>query len=238
MDRKSDRLRKDLLSGQGIFGPFLYPYWEEINKSKFFLETMEKFVDTSERDEVTALERGIASLTPEQKDEYWQWHYPIHWQEIFSNRLRASFIMQLCSFVEGELGEISGRVKVLTEAPIKLSDLQGSTLSKPKKYLQAFGRFEQPTEASWVVLERIFDARNVMVHEGGFAGMYRNFNKLVEFAATVPGLSFSNSHIQVERAFCEYCLERVSEFCRELHEAYDAFRQTRQAMERLDFRKA
>lgn len=178
----------------------------------------------SENEEVNALEKCIETLTAEQKDEYWQWHYPIHWQEIFSNRLRASFVMQLCSFVEGELNEISKRVEVISNAPIGVSDLRGSTLSKPKKFLQAFGGFEGPPEEMWTVLERIFDVRNVMVHAAGFSGAYRDHKKIVEFAAKVPGLTLQNEHLQANRFFCEFCLETVTVFCRLLHEQYESFR--------------
>ena len=236
MTKKPDRLRADYLSGSGVFGQFIFPYWEELNKTKFFLKTMEDFVVESEKEEVSALEKGIETLTPEQRDEYWQWHYPIHWQEIFSNRLRASFIMQLCSFVEGELNEISKRVEVISNAPIGVSDLRGSTLSKPKKFLQAFGRFEDPPEELWTVIERIFDVRNVMVHAAGFSGAYRDHKKIVEFAATVPGLTLQNEHIQAERLFCEYCLERITEFCNLLHKQYESFRKTAQTLARLEAR--
>lgn len=228
------RLREDYLRGDGMFGRFIYPYSEDLKKSRFFLETMEDFVDRSEADEVVALENDAHGLTAEQLDEYWQWHYPIHWQEIFSNRIRASFIMQLCSFVEGELNEICDRVAVIGSSPIKVSDLKGSTLSRPKKFLEAFARLDQPGEDSWTTLERIFDVRNVMVHEGGFAGGYRNHKKLLDFGKVAPGLTFSNDHVQVKRAFCEYCLESISAFCDELHQAYEAFRGTALALHRLE----
>lgn len=230
------RLREDYLSGEGIFGRFIYPYSEELKKSRFFLETMENFVDSSEQREVTALEKGLERLNSEQKDEFWQWHYPIHWQEIFSNRIRASFIMQMCSFVEGELNEICDRVRVISRVPIKVSDLQGSTLSKAKKFLDAFARLDLPSETSWGEIQRVFEVRNVMVHEGGFAGGFKNRNKLVEFAAIAPGLALSNNHIEVKREFCEYCLASVSRFCDELHDAYHSFRETAFTLHKLEVR--
>jgi hypothetical protein len=236
MTKAPSRLREDYLSGGGFFGQFVYPYQEELKKTDFFLRTVEDFVASSERDEVAELEKSIEGLSPEQRDEYWQWHYPIHWQEIFSNRLRASFIMQLCSFVEGELNEICQRVEVISQAPIEVGDLKGSTLSRPKKYLMAFARLDKPGEESWQLLERIFDVRNVMVHESGFAGAYRNHKKIVELASVAPGLSLRNDHIEVKRTFCEYGLKAVSEFCGQLHEAYEAFRATNQTLARLDGR--
>lgn len=228
-----NRLRDDYLSGAGVFGGFIYPHTEELEKSKFFLNTLEELVSSAEQREVSVLEERTQGLTQEQLDEYWQWHYPIHWQEIFSNRIRASFIMQLCSFVEGELNEIASRVGVIANAPLKLRDITGSTLSKPRKFIEAFGKFTQPDEKSWDLMDRIFDVRNVMVHEGGFAGGYRNEKKLLEFSTKVPGLSFNNRHVDVNREFCDYCLTVISDFVESLHKAYETFRATAQVLEKM-----
>lgn len=228
-----NRIRKDYISGGGIFGKFIYPYAEEIKKSKFFLDTMEEFIISSEQHEIDTHKNRTNDLTPEQLDEYWQWHYPVHWQEIFSNRIRASFIMQICSFVEGELNEIAERVGVISDAPIKLRDLTGSTLSKPKKFIESFGRFTSPGADSWEIMERIFDVRNVMVHEAGYSKGYRNHKRIVEFSKSVPGLSFINDHIQVEREFCDYSLNSASDFITSLHGAYESFRLTASALENM-----
>ena len=144
--------------------------------------------------------------------------------------------MQLCSFVEGELGEISQRVAIISKAPLRASDLQGSTLSKPRKYLSAFASLDNPTAELWTTIERIFDVRNVMVHEAGFAGNNRNFKKIVEFAKLAPGLSLSSDHVEVKREFCEYCLTSVSEFCKQLHDSYEAYREAKSTLERLEKR--
>lgn len=228
------RLREDYLSGEGIFGQFIYPYLEELKKSKFFLATMEDFVDSSEQREVAALEKGLEVLDSEQKHEFWQWHYPTHWQEIFSNRIRASFITQMCSFVEGELNRICDRVRVISRVPIKVSDLQGSTLSKAKKFLAAFAKLDFPSETSWNEIQRVFDVRNLMVHEGGFAGSSKSRNKLMEFAGIAPGLALNHNHLEVKREFCEYCLALISKFCDELHNAYQSFREAAFALNKLE----
>lgn len=232
----SRQIRDDYLSGGGFFGRFIYPYHEELKKSAFFLKTMKEFVEKSEGAEVSELKQGLSNLSPAARDEFWQVHYPMHWQEIFSNRIRAAFIMQLCSFLEGEMNEVCARVSVIAESPVKVNDLRGSTLSKPRKFLGAFGKFERPSEENWTIQERIFDVRNVMVHEGGFAGAYRNYKKMVDFAETVPGMSFSNGHVEVRREFCEYCLASVTKFCDELHAAYEAYRESAFTMHKLDVR--
>ena len=85
-------------------------------------------------------------------------------------------------------------------------------------------------------MERIFDVRNVMVHAAGFAGAYRDHKRIVEFAAKVPGLTLENEHIQADRLFCEYCLERVTEFCKLLHEQYESFRKSAETLVRLEAR--
>jgi cell division septum initiation protein DivIVA len=195
---------------------------------------MEEFVEKCEREDLAVLEKNMESLSAEQRDEYLQWHYPTHWQEIFSNRLRASFIMQLCSFVESELSEICRRVEIIARAPLSVSDLRGSTLSKPKKYLQAFARLERPTEELWRTLERIFDVRNVMLHEAGFAGRYRNQKDIADFSAVASGLRLNHDHIEIKREFCLYCLSTVTEFSDDLHDAYESFRVANQALARLE----
>ena len=139
--------------------------------------------------------------------------------------------MQLCSFVEGELGEICQRVKVIARVPLNLGDLRGSALSKPKKFLRAFANFDLPSEEVWHLIERIFYVRNVMVHEAGFAWRNRNDNHIVGFAAVAPGLKLDNDHIELNREFCDYCLSTISDFCGQLHEAYECFRTVSQTSE-------
>lgn len=236
MTINKSNLRAEYLTGEGFLGGFVFSYREELDRTRFFLKTMEDFVEASEREEVAALEQGIARLTPEQHDEYWQWHYPFHWQEIFSNRLRTAFVLQLCTFLEGELNEICRRVEVIAEAPIGVGDLKGSTLDKAQKYLSAFAHFDRPSESSWALIQRIYHVRNVMVHYGGFSFPYRHHAKIVAFSGEAPGLSLQNDFIQVKREFCEFCLAEVSRFFADLHAAYEAFRAACQALVRVGAR--
>ena len=224
------------MTGGGMFGPFINSYKEEIKKTKFFLDTMENFIEESEKNEVSQLEVGIVNLSEAERDEYWQWHYPIHWQEIFSNRIRSSFLLQICTFVEGELKEICNRVASIGDVPIKVSELKGSTLTRPKKYLGAFANFDKPSSSCWKSMEFIFDIRNVMVHEAGFAGYYKNYNSIKNFAKDLQGISFEYDCIEVDKVFCEYSLKEVEMFCKELHEAYEAFRLTKLTLYNLENR--
>lgn len=231
---KNNIFKKDYLTGGGFAGPFINSYREELKKTKFFLDTMETFIEESEKDEVSELEKGIENLSGAEKDEYWQWHYPIHWQEVFSNRIRSSFILQLCTFVEGELKEICNRVMAIGDVPIKVNELKGSTLTRPKKYFEAFANFEKPSSENWRSMEFVFDIRNVMIHEAGFAGNYRNYNRIQQYAKDLQGISFEYDCIEIEKVFCEYCLKEIEKFCVELHEAYEAFRVTKLTLYNLE----
>jgi hypothetical protein len=230
-DKNREWLRDQYLSGRGLLGPFLFN--DEMQKSRLFLETMEDFISSSEETEVNSLSKGIEELTESQKDEFWQWNYPVHWQEIFATRIRSSFIVQLCSFVEGELEELCKRIEVIAGIPLKLRDLQGSTLAKGRKYLEAFGNFSAPSGTEWLIIERIFDLRNVCVHERGFVTLYRNEKKLVEFAQTAPGLAFENGFAEMKRDFCEYALSAIIAFHNCLLKEYEAFRLRSQVLEKL-----
>lgn len=232
MKNNLEWLRTDFLSGDGMFGPFLS--LDEISKSKMFIETMEDFIKSSEDEEVASLSRRICHLSAEQRDEYWQDNYPVHWQEIFATRIRSTFVIQLCSSVEGQIDEVCRRIEMIARVPLKLSNLNGSILEKGRRYMEAFGSFTAPSDADWKVIERIFQVRNVFVHERGFIGKYQHENKIIEFAKFVPGLKLQNSFIELELGFCEHCVVATAIFVECLRESYEAFRSQRQLLEKLE----
>ncbi len=230
MNKNLEWLRRDFLTGGGFFGPFLTT--DELGKSRMFIDTMEDFIHKSEEGEVASLAEGVDHLTPDQKDEFWQWHYPIHWQEVFATRIRSGFVIQLCSFVEGQLEEICRRIELIARVPLKLRDLHGSTLSNARKYMEAFGKFTIPSEVEWQVIERIFYVRNVFVHQRGYMGQHEK--KIIELAGTVPGLKFEHSSIELDRGFCEHCVTEVTTFHDQLRKAYEVFRIQSQILEKLE----
>ena len=234
MAKTTNMLKNEYLTRSGLFGSFINSYKDEIQKTQLFIDTMETFIEESEKNEISLLSKGIEDLSESERDEYWQWHYPIHWQEIFSNRIRSSCILQLCTFMEGELKEICNRVMVIGDVPLKVSDLKGSTLTRPKKYFEAFANFEKPSPKSWKAIEFVFDIRNVMIHEAGFAGNYRNYNRIKSFARNIEGISFQYDCIEVNKVFCEYCLKEIENFCFELHESYELFRVAKLAIYKLE----
>jgi hypothetical protein len=59
-------------------------------------------------------------------------------------------------------------------------------------------------------------------------------NKIVEFARVAPGLKMEHNVIELEPAFCEYCLTSVEIFLGQLRESYETFRIQRQLLEKLD----
>jgi hypothetical protein len=232
MENNLEWLRTDYLSGGGMFGPFLSP--DELRNSKLYIETMENFITSSEDGEVASLAERIGHLTPEQQDDFWQDNYPIHWKEIFATRIRTSFVIQLCSLVESQIDEVCKRITLIARVPLKLRDLKGSTLEKGRRYMEAFGGFTTPSVANWSVVGKIFVVRNLFVHERGFMEQLGIENKIVEFARVAPGLKMEHNVIELEPAFCEYCLTSVEIFLGQLRESYETFRIQRQLLEKLD----
>ena len=227
----SELFRDALLKGNGLYSPFSSV--EELRKSRMYIETMEDFIDKSESEELAKLSSGIESLTPEERDEYWQFNYPIHWQEVFATRVRSGFLIQLCSFLEGELDDICHRIQMIARIQKNVSNMTGSTIEKASKYVAKYGDFSSSLRPHWETIERIYDIRNVFVHYRGFSALYRNHEKIVEFSKSVPGVKCLHSFIELERGFCEYCNEEVAKFQEHLRTAYDTFRKRLLAIEAL-----
>ena len=125
MPSKSDyneSIRWEYLSGSGLLGPVLTR--ENLRDARFFINTLEKYLDEAERKEVAALETAAKHLSEEEKDEYWQWRYPIHWQDVFGVRIRSAFCAQLCSHLEAVMGDLCRRVQTIGRSVIRVSDLR------------------------------------------------------------------------------------------------------------------
>lgn len=230
-DLHHEMFRRDILRGAGLHGP-LYAT-EELKRARFFIETMEEFIDSSETAEVKELEAHAASLSEEAKDEFWQWNYPIHWQDIFGVRIRSAFCAQLCSHVEATLGDIAHRVQVIERCPIKVRDIKGSTLEQHKLYLVTFAKFEGPAPELWKKMGYVFRIRNAHIHQQGYDIDIARHKEFASFLGLLPNVGTDNSFIELKAGSCPALLEIVEEFHGALLKEYEAYRQRALTIERL-----
>jgi hypothetical protein len=218
----TEHFRQAILEGRGILGPS--DAVEEMRRSKFFIETMEQFVASSENDEVRALESEARGLSAQEKDEFWQWHYPIHWEDIFGVRIRSAFVAQLCSHVEALLGDIAHRVQVIERSSVMLKDLKGTALDQARLYFTAFGRFEGPAEALWGKMRGVFRIRNIHVHEQGYARELPEDKRFLTFLQSLPNVSTDHNFVELRAGSCFALLDIVQEFQTAVLAEYEAYR--------------
>ena len=172
-------LRKSYIEGTGFLGP-LY-LMDELERARVFIQTMEDFISSSESAEVKELEAKITALSDEDKSEFWQWNYPIHWQDIFAVRIRSSFVLQICSHIEALLGDVAHRVQIIERCSISVQKIKGSTLEQHRLYLEEFGGFETPLSDVWEKMGFVFRIRNAHVHKQGHDWGISSDKKFAEF---------------------------------------------------------
>ncbi len=80
---------------------------ETLKGLRFYLDTLEKFIDDEKSNEISRLKRHADGLSPDKQGEFWAWHYPVHWDEIFASQLRSSFVLTLMSLAESHVGMIT-----------------------------------------------------------------------------------------------------------------------------------
>ncbi len=194
---------------------------------------MEQYIASSETAEVKRLEAQAQALSNEAKDEFWQWNYPIHWQDIFGVRIRSAFCAQLCSQVEATLGDIAHRVQVIERCGVAVKNIKGSTLERHKLYLIAFAKFESPKTELWKEMGFVFRIRNIHVHQQGYGGEIAQDKAFSQFLSSLPEVSTQNNFIELKAGSCIALLEITERFHIALLAEYEAYRQRASTLERL-----
>lgn len=222
VDKK--KLRYYLLYSKGFMSP-TFTALEELRQAKHYIITMEEFIASSELAEVTELQKKTKSMTEDEKDEFWQWNAPIHWEEIFGVRIRSSFCVQLCSQVESTLEQIAKNVNIIAECPISVKNVQAqNTLSKYRLYNESFGKFKYPSESMWEEMGFLFNIRNIYVHEQGYIGDAQRNTRFMNFLKGLPNISIRGDFIELKANSCQSLLDISVRFHNELFDEYDKYK--------------
>lgn len=241
MDRKRDPKRKSppvdaekkrsmVLHSKGFVLPFMVN--EDLRQSRFFIDTMERFIADSERDEVDSLKEQTESMTDDEKDDFWQNNFPVHWNEVFGVRIRSSFCTQLCSQIEATLSSISDTVRILSRSPISFKEIKGNNvLDQHRRYLEAFGNFAGISDASWKEVGHMFLIRNVHVHEQGYFGKHAKNQDFLTFLNGLPKVKTRSDFIELEAGSCPAFLDIAQRFQDDLFAEYQELRERLVALE-------
>lgn len=137
-DEFRELFRQELILENGAFGLSILGYEEEINRFRYYLETLEKYISAEEDQEIQSLSAQAAKVPETRRGEFWAWNYPVHWDEIFRTNLRSSFLISflisLLSFFEVHLARACENVKITARVPISFSELQGSLLERARLF--------------------------------------------------------------------------------------------------------
>jgi hypothetical protein len=58
---------------------------ETLKGLEFYLKTLEDFIAGKEADEISDLKQHADQLPTDRQGQFWAWHYPVHWDEIFAS---------------------------------------------------------------------------------------------------------------------------------------------------------
>lgn len=207
---------------QDILPMFQNQAVQSLDGLRFYLETLEAFIDRERTLEIRELERDVEQWSSNQREEFWTRHYPIYWDEIFVSQLRSSLVSTLISLAEWHIGLIADQVREIMSVSDRPDDLRGGLLKQHHKYLQAVAGFTRPSDASWSCVYEIRDVRNCIVHANGSIFKSRNPSNLRSLVRKLPGLSATHEVLDLSPEFLIYSLNTVQEFTNELYEEASA----------------
>jgi len=211
-ERVRAEFRRYLIERGGAAGFAPYGPKEELKRFRFYLHTLEKFISDQEAAELAILDAKAKDLAEEARSEFWSHYYPVHWDEIFRETLRSSFLISLISFVEVTLMQLCRDVDVIAKAPLSANDIKGTVLERSQVFLRTFGGFTAPSDDQWTTLSRIYDVRNVLIHNGGALYASRHESRVMQFANSVPGLVETHGRLEVKPAFASFTLDLIDQF--------------------------
>ncbi|HXD32675.1 MAG TPA: hypothetical protein VN643_16250 [Pyrinomonadaceae bacterium] len=192
---------------------------ETLDGLEFYLKTLEKFISDKEDEEVSNLRQHADQWPTDKQGEFWAWHYPGHWEEIFASQLRSSFVVTLISLAESQVGMVTEQVSEIAAIP-KSPDSNGGQFERHRKQLKQAGL--SPNDACWNSLYDIRSIRNCLVHANSRIRDSRKADSRKEkhlrlLINRLPGLSAPYDVVELSSEFPKYCLERVKEFVVDLY---------------------
>lgn len=195
-----------------------------ISDLRLYLTTLERLIDQEESRDVSKLKEEACELPQERQADFWEWHYPTHWAEIFATQLRCSVIVSALSIAEWHLDMIGWKALRLVDAPLKPTDLRGGFLDRSRRCLQVFAGFQRPTSEMWSHLQAIADIRNCIVHHRGWllqAGE-KDRKRIEQIIGSLPGVTVEIGLLQLGNEFPSWALDRVEEFTVSLYDEIEA----------------
>jgi hypothetical protein len=195
---------------------------ETLKGLEFYLKTLEEFIDRERTQEISELEKHADQWESVHQEDFWAWHYPVHWDQIFASQLRSSFVVTLMSLAESHVGMVVEQACAIVGSPISRNDLHHSPFEQHRKRLQKRAGFTRPDAKSWDSLYDIRAIRNCIVHANSRIYDAKNPKRLHSLIPTLPGISASHEVIELSPNFPTHSLKTVEGFLTALYEEASA----------------
>ncbi|HJX65527.1 MAG TPA: hypothetical protein VJ860_16425 [Polyangia bacterium] len=185
---------------------------------EFYLKTLEEFITSEREKEIAALKQDADALPKERQGDFWAWHYPVHWDEIFASQLRSSFVVTVISLAESHLGVVSEQACEIAGAPLRAGDLRGGFFERHRKCLESLAGFTRPDASAWESVLGVRDIRNCIVHANSRIRESPAADRLKVLVAKLPGITSQYDVIQLSPEFPVHALSTVCSFVDALYD--------------------
>lgn len=224
--------RADLIAGRVKQWEVSSPR-DELEKLRFFARQIELLVDRAEESEIESLKESVQHLSADRQDEFWQWNYPIHWDDIFRSAIRNSLVVTLATFVETYLIELCKNVALVNKCEFDSKTGKGGTLARARRFLKFVGEFDTPAPSAWEEVDTLFKIRNVVVHAAGFAAGSRYEKAIEGFCNGRTDIRLAYGTVELDPEFFEFVIDRLLAFLEQLESEFLALCERTRKLEGL-----
>ena len=107
---------------QEVLPLFRHDAEETLKGVRFYLDTLEKFINDEKLNEISKLKKNTDKLAPDKQGEFWAWHYPVHWDQIFASQLSPN--VAKAGGLQSQ--DVKGEAVIYYRNPLSTQDLKSS----------------------------------------------------------------------------------------------------------------
>lgn len=142
-----------------------------------------------------------------------------HFQEVFPQYQKQSFLLMLVSFFEDYLNQLCHSFHFEKGLSCTLKDYSGSGLERAKNYLRKVAKIEVPTGTfSWSKVIEARDIRNVIAHNAGHLDeeLHSKQLRIVAKNLNLNSHQFARVHLEVTQAYVFEVIEAMTSVVNDL----------------------
>ena len=142
-----------------------------------------------------------------------------HFQEVFPQYQKQSFLLMLISFFEDYLNQLCHSFHFEKGLSCTLKDYSGSGLERAKNYLRKVAKIEVPTGTfSWSKVIEARDIRNVIAHNAGHLDeeLHSKQLRIVAKNLNLNSHQFARVHLEITQVYVVEVIEAMTSVVNDL----------------------